>query len=221
MSRFAGTLVKSLKSPEKSSVLSVSKFAGTLERSPKSPLKPDRSKSLPLGVTVTVPSVDVMACNSFAGSLSASSTLSTLSAKSAGTPVKLLHCPSKSSVESKSKLAGTLVRSPKSPEKSSVLSVSRFGNSLFTAVATWASVNWVSVLIKAAKSANATAKVFESESVITKFVFVPSIPKDVTVVFESVNVSLKLLKSTLTLPPFSKVRDSVLVASLKVKPVSC
>jgi hypothetical protein len=78
-----------------------------------------------------------------------------------------------------------------------------------------------SVSISAAISVNATAYVLVSESVITRLVFVPSIPKDVIVVFVSVRVSLKLLKSTFTLPPFSKVKVNVFVAPSKLNPVNC
>ncbi len=82
----------------------------------------------------------------------------------------------------------------------------------------WSSV---SVSINAAKSARATEKLFPSESVMTKFVFVPSIPNEETVVFVSVMASLRLLKSTFTLPPFSRLNVKILDTPSKLNPVNC
>src|SRR6056297_3479185 len=71
-------------------------------------------------------------------------------------PVKSSPAPAVYSVLSSvlsAKPAGTAVRLPHAPSKSSVESVSKFGNSLFTAVATSASLNWVSLSISSAKPA--------------------------------------------------------------------
>src|SRR6056297_1932803 len=71
-------------------------------------------------------------------------------------PVRSSPAPAVYSVLSSvlsAKPAGTAVRLPHAPSKSSVESVSKFGNSLFTAVATCASLNWVSLSISSAKPA--------------------------------------------------------------------
>ena len=73
----------------------------------------------------------------------------------------------------------------------------------------------------AAKSDNNTEKVIVSLSVITKLLVPESIAKETMVVFVSESVSLKALKSTLTLPPFSKSKVNTFEVSLNVKPVNC